>query len=89
MTAGGGDRERLVHARNDKLAAERKRFQRGKLDRRAGKTNVRSAVTLWVAGGPAAHSALAGTKSDIAVAGELSPRPAFLADVVNRNPLAL
>src|SRR5947209_3205831 len=33
MTTGGGNRERPVHARNDKLATERKSFHRGKLDR--------------------------------------------------------
>ena len=88
MTAGGGDRERPVHARNDKPAAERKRFHRGKLDRRAREDERAQRRHLVGRSRPGCAQRACRHESDIAVAGELSPRPAFLADVVNRNPLA-
>src|SRR6516164_9087185 len=89
VTAGGGNRERLLNTHNRKPASERKRFHRGKLDGGGGKDESTQRADL--VGGRSSGSAKRACReiSDIAVGGELPPRPPFLADVVDRKALAL
>jgi len=89
IAAGGGDRERLLDARNDQLAAERERFDRRQLDRRAGVDERAQRRHLVGRGRSGCAQRARRQKPDIAVAGELTPGPAVLADLVDRDPLAL